>query len=253
MKVAVSGNTKLTYKGLQLLLSLGYEVAFLFGLPDEQLSSKVNSIDLTDFSEKHNIPLYKTNNWEDVLGYEAEIVISLGDSRYVPPFVLDKFKVIGNHGAVLPFVQGGASLVWGRMLDGNEWGVSLMELDKKIDNGKILKTRTFRYDADIDMNSFCEKSDDALIELLEDLLLHGADETQHKSSKIDVKVSKHIDSKVCVELLQFCLDNDLNVYLPPRTAEDGKIKNEWGDEFIDRFKKANDEPYPKYFYTANGQ
>ena len=44
MKVGVSGNTQQTYKGLQLLVSLGYDIAFIFGLPDEQLESKVNSI-----------------------------------------------------------------------------------------------------------------------------------------------------------------------------------------------------------------
>jgi len=64
MKVGVSGNTKQTYKGLQLLVSLGYEIVFIFGLPDEQLDGKVNSVNLTEFANQHNIPLYKTNNWE---------------------------------------------------------------------------------------------------------------------------------------------------------------------------------------------
>jgi hypothetical protein len=100
MKVGVSGNTQQTYKGLKLLVSLGYDIAFIFGLPDEQLESKVNSVNLTEFANHYNIPLYKTNNWEDVLSYEVDMVISLGDSRYVPPFIIEKFKVIGNHGAI---------------------------------------------------------------------------------------------------------------------------------------------------------
>ena len=47
MKVGVSGNTQQTYKGLQLLVSMGYDIAFIFGLPDEQLDGKVNSINLS--------------------------------------------------------------------------------------------------------------------------------------------------------------------------------------------------------------
>ena len=137
MKVGVSGNTKQTLKGLHLLISLGYEVVFIFGLPDEQLSGKVNSVDLTDFANEHNIHLIKTNNWEDALVYDVDKIISLGDSRYVPPFIIEKYKVIGNHGAILPNIQGGASLVWGRMLNNGVLGVSLMELDKKIDNGRM--------------------------------------------------------------------------------------------------------------------
>ena len=175
MKVGVSGNTKQTLKGLHLLISLGYEVVFIFGLPDEQLSGKVNSVDLTDFANEHNIHLIKTNNWEDALVYDVDKIISLGDSRYVPPFIIEKYKVIGNHGAILPNIQGGASLVWGRMLNNGVWGVSLMELDKKIDNGTILKTASFNYDVDCDMNTFCDKCDDLTIELLKDLLLNGPD------------------------------------------------------------------------------
>ena len=41
--------------------------------------------------------------------------------------------VIGNHGAVLPYVQGAASLVWGRMLNNGRWGVSLMELKEHLE------------------------------------------------------------------------------------------------------------------------
>lgn len=106
MKVGVSGNTKQTLKGLELLLSLGHEVVFIFGLPDEQLENKVNSVNLNEFAKSNNINLIKTNNWEDALQYDVEQIISLGDSRYVPPYIIEKFKVIGNHGAILPNVQG---------------------------------------------------------------------------------------------------------------------------------------------------
>jgi hypothetical protein len=62
MKIGVSGNTKQTYKGLHLLVSLGYEISFIFGLPDEQLEGKVNSVNLTEFANQYNIPLYKSTN-----------------------------------------------------------------------------------------------------------------------------------------------------------------------------------------------
>ena len=97
------------------------------------------------------------------------------------------------------------------------------------------------------MNSFCDKCDDLTVVLLGEFLQSATGVISYKSSKIDIKVSKHIDSKVGVELLQFCLDNNLNVYMPPRTSEDGEVKEMWGDDFIERFKKGNNSPYPKYF------
>lgn len=247
MRIGISGNTKQTLKGLELILSLGHEVPFIFGLPDSELQNKVNSVNLTQFAELNNIHLIKTNNWEDVLTYDVDVIVSLGDSRYVPPFIIEKYKVIGNHGAVLPNVQGGASLVWARMLNNGVWGVSLMELDKKIDNGTILKTGTFEYDSNLDMATFCERCDDLTIELLKDLLLNGPDKKEYRSSKIDIRVGKHIDSKLGTELLEWALKHNLNIYMPPRTKEDGLIKKEWGNEFISNFKIANNNPYPKYF------
>lgn len=246
MKIGISGNTKQTLKGLNLILSLGHEVAFIFGLPDEELADKVNSINLTQFASDNKIELLKSNDWKDVLSFEVDLIISLGDSRYVPPFIIEKYKVIGNHGAILPNVQGGASLVWGRMLNDGVWGVSLMELDKVIDNGTVLKRTSFKYDSSMDMKSFCEKCDDLTIELLKDLLINGPDNISG-SSKIHLRVSKHIDTKIGVEILKWALDNGLNIYMPSRTKEDGKIKLEWGEQFIERFKTANDFPYPKYF------
>tara|TARA_B110000211_G_scaffold163203_1_gene184327 strand:+ start:1243 stop:1986 length:744 start_codon:yes stop_codon:yes gene_type:complete len=247
MKIGVLGNTKLTLKGLTLLKSLGHQIQYVFGIPNEQLSSKVNSVSLDEFCNNSSIKLYKSSDWNDIIDIDVDMIISLGDSRYVPPMIVEKFTVIGNHGAVLPSIQGGASLVWGRMLDNGVWGVSIMELDKKIDNGTILKTRTFNYESNIDMNSFCDKCDDLTVVLLGEFLQSATDVISYKSSKIDIKVSKHIDSKVGVELLQFCLDNNLNVYMPPRTSEDGEVKEAWGDDFIERFKKGNNSPYPKYF------
>ena len=247
MKIGVLGNTKLTLKGLTLLKSLGHQIQYVFGIPNEQLSSKVNSVSLDEFCNNSSIKLYKSSDWNDIIDIDVDMIISLGDSRYVPPMIVEKFTVIGNHGAVLPSIQGGASLVWGRMLDNGVWGVSIMELDKKIDNGTILKTRTFNYESNIDMNSFCDKCDDLTVVLLGEFLQSATDVISYKSSKIDIKVSKHIDSKVGVELLQFCLDNNLNVYMPPRTSEDGEVKEMWGDDFIERFKKSNNSPYPKYF------
>jgi hypothetical protein len=35
--------------------------------------------------------------------------------------------------------------------------------------------------------------------------------------------------------------------MPPRAKEHGEVKKEWGAEFIEKFKKANNSPYPKYF------
>jgi methionyl-tRNA formyltransferase len=253
MRIGVIGNTKLTLKGIEMLISLGHEIIYVFGLPQENLKNKVNGVDLSNFCYSYfnyecqsSIKLYRSLDWDIIIDEEVDLIISLGDSRFVPEKIITKFKVIGNHGAILPSVQGGASLVWGRMLNNGEWGVSIMELDKKIDNGTILRTQSFTYDSHITMVDFTEKCDNITVEILKDFMTNMKEIKTYKSSNLNFRVTKHIDSKNGVKLLEFALQNDLNIYLPTRTPEDGKIKKEWGDKFINSFKKANNKPYPKY-------
>jgi methionyl-tRNA formyltransferase len=253
MRIGIIGNTKLTLKGIEMLISLGHEIVYVFGLPDENLKNKVNGVDLSPFCIAYfnyecqsSIKLHKSLDWDVIINENVDLIISLGDSRFVPEKITNKFKVIGNHGAVLPYVQGGASLVWGRMLNNGEWGVSIMELDKKIDNGTILRTKSFQYKPDITMIDFTEKCDDITVEILKDFMGNMKQIDTHKPSKLDFRVNKHIDSKKGIKLLKFALHNNLNIYLPTRNLEDSKIKKEWDDTFISSFKRANNEPYPKY-------
>ena len=175
-------------------------------------------------------------------------IICLGDSRIIPIEVLNRHKVIGNHGAILPYVQGGASLVWGRMLNTGMWGISIMELEKTVDSGKILNTKHFVYNRNCSMQTFVNKADDATIEALFEYLNGSA--TQSENSKWHFRVAKKTDAEIVINILQECLIAKKNIYLPPRTPQESEIKNHWRPEFVKNFKKANSDPYPKCFYKT---
>lgn len=244
MRIAVIGNTKQTIKGLYRLVKEGHEVIYVFGLPEENIKNKVNFVSLSDFCLEHNIMLDSSSDWKNLLDLELDLVICLGDSRIVPESVLVKHKVIGNHGAVLPHVQGGASYVWGRMLNTGKWGISIMELDKVVDAGKILVTKEFLYEPNCSMEEFCDIADSLTIEALFEYL--NGDYEPRENSKWNVKIARHTDSKFVVDILRETLDNGSNIYLPPRRPVDSNIKYEWGDRFIESFKKANNFPYPRW-------
>jgi len=244
MKIAVTGNTKQTKIGLERLVEEGYEVNYVFGLPEDKAANKVNFVSLGDFCSKHNISLDTSNNWDNLLDLELDLVICLGDSRIVPTRVLIKHKVIGNHGAVLPHVQGGASYVWGRMLNTGKWGISIMELDEVVDAGKILVTKEFSYKLNCSMEDFCDTADNLTIEALFEYLNEDCEPSEN--SKWNVKIARHTDSKFVVDVLSKTLENGLNIYLPPRRPVDSSVKSEWGDDFVKSFKKANNSPYPRW-------
>jgi len=248
-KIAFIGNTKLTLKAMmETNVSLGLKTVAVFGLSNGEQNEKTNFVRLDNYCLSHNIKLFETTNWQEFGSFckkaGADLIITMGDSRIVPEEIISSFNVIGNHGAVLPHVQGGASLVWGRMLNSGEWGISIMEIDKKVDAGKILKIKKFKYDNNYSEYEFTEKCDDMTVEALIEVLSN--DYNEMPNSKWDVRVAKYSDSFKAVNILEYCLKNNLNIYLPPRTIEDSKVKKEWPLKFIDIFKKANNDPYPKW-------
>jgi methionyl-tRNA formyltransferase len=245
MKIAVVGNTKQTLKGLSRLIEEKYNVVYVHGLSSEKAKSKVNSVCLREFCNTHNIVLDKSNDWNNLLNLEVDLIICLGDSRIVPSKVLSKQNVIGNHGAILPFVQGGASYVWGRMLNTGKWGVSIMELGEIVDSGKILATKEFLYEPDCNMEVFCDAADNATVELLFEYL--DGKHTPTENSKWNVKIARHTDTKFVTDMLRCTLEEGKNIYLPPRRPIDSILKDGWGEKFTKLFKIANNKPYPRWY------
>ena len=249
IKLAFTGSTKLTLEAMKQITRLnGFKIIGLFGLSDDRLSGKVNSVRMDKFCTENSIVLNKTENWDSFYAFctenNVDLIITLGDSRIVPKKIVNNFEVIGNHGAILPDVQGGASLVWGRMLNNGIWGVSIMRIGEKVDSGEILKKRTFSYTDTTTEAEFVEMSDSMAIELLLEVLQGNPEPQQNK--KWDVRIAKHTDSHKVKEILEYCLANNLSVYLPPRTPEDGLVKNHWPENFKTFFKVANHNPYPKW-------
>lgn len=248
-KIAITGNTKLTLKSMKMITNLNdFKILYVFGLPDNKLESKVNSVKLNDFCEQNSIMLDKTNDWQNCLNFcevnEIDLIVTLGDSRIVPKTITSRFQVIGNHGAILPNVQGGASLVWGRMLESYKWGISIMRIEGRVDSGEILKTKEFEYNSSTTEHDFVREADSLTVDALREVLLGENEPKENKHW--DVRISKHTDSYKVYQIFQYCAQNNLNIYLPPRTPQDGIVKEEWPEDFKTKFKKACNKPYPKW-------
>ena len=189
MRIGIIGNTSLTQKGIDTILDMGFSIPYVFCIP-EFSNYKANYKDLSSSSYS----VINSGCFLDIENIPVDLIVSLGDSRIIPKFILDKHKVIGNHGALLPYIQGGASLFWGRILNSGRWGVSLQETGEKLDQGKILRTVSFEYDTNMSMEDFVDLCDNYTVGLLELYLLGGSDDVIYPSSKVDVRVCKEVDS-----------------------------------------------------------
>ncbi len=248
-KLAFTGGTKLTLKCMEEILKLdNFKIVGIFGLSEEKKKGKVNSTNLDGFCEANNIILNKSEDWKSFHSFchqqGIDMIITLGDSRIVPKDIVDDFEVIGNHGAILPYVQGGASLVWGRMLNTGSWGISIMRIEKKVDSGQILKTKEFSYTPYTTEAGFVRIADQLTLEALLEVLNGEFEPLNNK--KWDIRISKNTDSLNVCEIYEYCVKNNLCVYLPPRTPADGLVKQEWPEDFKKSFKIANNVPYPNW-------
>ena len=248
-KIAITGNTLLTLKCMKKILQLSnYKIICVFGLPNNKLKTKTNSIDLKPFCDDNNIVLIQSDDWDEFYDFckieKIDKVITLGDSRIIRKNIVNSFDTIGNHGAVLPDVQGGASLVWGRMLNTGRWGISIMKIGEKVDSGDILKVKRFSYSSDTTELQFTTLADDLTADALVEVL--RGNYLVMKNKRWSVRVAKHTDSHSAIKILKFCKNNNLPIYLPSRTPDDGYVIDSWPREFIDVFKIANNAPYPKW-------
>ena len=126
---------------------------------------------MENYCIRNKILFDESENWENLYDFckknGVDKIITLGDSRIVPQKIASSFYVIGNHGALLPQVKGGASLVWGRMLGSGEWGISIMQIDKEIDGGIILNLKKFHYGDSCTEKEFVKADDLTVAALIE--------------------------------------------------------------------------------------
>ena len=91
---------------------------------------------------------------------------------------------------------------------------------------------------------FTEKCDDLTVDALIEVL--NNDYNPIDNAKWQLKIAKHTDSQDVINIFKYCIDNNINIYLPPRTPDDAIVKNKWSDSFKKIFKIANNKPYPRW-------
>ena len=252
-KVAVVGNTKLTELALRECLIPHMEVVALFSLNKDDTKNKTNGVDLSSFCDKHDIFHLDNGDWDNFnslcIRGGVRTIFVLGDSRIIPKRVINNFPlIIGNHGAILPDVKGGASLVWGRMINNGQWGVSLFKIQEGVDTGPIFSRKSFEYN-DISMDEFVTLADKITVDLLKEIchkLINNIPLKKIENQPWSIKIAKHTDSQQVCKIADHCLNNEISVYLPPRNLLDSYLREEWGSTFKENFKAANNIPYPKW-------
>lgn len=125
-----------------------YEVVGVVSQPDKRVGRKQVLVNtpIKEVALKHNIlvlqPEKIREDYEDILKLNPDIIVTCAYGQIIPSAILDypKLGCINVHASLLPKLRGGAP-IHKAIIDGySKTGITIMYMDKKMDNGDIIST-----------------------------------------------------------------------------------------------------------------
>lgn len=142
MKVIFLGTPSFS-TGILEMLNKYYEVVLVVTKADSLgKHNKITESPVKIKAKELNLPIFQPqvlkDDYEPLLNTGAEILITAAYGQFIPSFLLNKFKYkINVHASLLPKRRGGAP-IQRALIEGDEvTGISIMQMEKKMDAGVI--------------------------------------------------------------------------------------------------------------------
>lgn len=85
-------------------------------------------------------PISVKNDYQRILDVNADVMVTAAYGQFIPEALLNSFKeCINVHGSLLPKHRGGAPIQRAIINGDKETGISIMQMVKKMDSGKVYK------------------------------------------------------------------------------------------------------------------
>lgn len=177
-----------------------------------------------DNSMQDEALLRARNNWH------PDACLVVGWYHMIPKTWRDLAPAYGLHASLLPDYRGGAPLVWAMINGETETGITLFQMDSRVDTGPIVGQLSEPIFPDDTIATLYERIEYQGWELITQYLPQLANGKE--------KVYKQDDTK--------------RRLMPQRCPEDGQIDWSRDAEYIDRFVRAQTRPYPGAYSTLEG-
>lgn len=156
-----------------------YEVVMVVSQPNRE-KKKGNLIDtpVASLAKELNLKLIQPekiiDSFEEIKNAQADVLVTAAYGQYISSKILSLFKkTINVHGSLLPYHRGGAP-IQRSIMEGDEYtGVTIMEMAKKLDAGKIYSKKEYKIEEDDNSSTVFEKLSiigrDLLMSSIEDI------------------------------------------------------------------------------------
>lgn len=148
MKIVFMGTPSFSVPVLESLYNNSeYEIVGVVSQPDKKIGRKqlITPSPISDFALSKNLNLLRIENikkdYSEVLSLKPDIIITCAYGQIIPEEVLNypEYGCINIHASLLPKYRGGAPIQRAIINGDSKTGITIMYMDKLMDNGDIIK------------------------------------------------------------------------------------------------------------------
>lgn len=210
MRIVFFGSPASALPSLKKLLESNHSIEFIITQPDKPFGrgKKVSPSPVKKIALDQNIPVYQPEKirkdaeaLEKIKKIQPDLNVVVAYGQIIPSSIiyLPKYNSINVHFSLLPKYRGASPVRWAILKGERKTGITIFELNEKMDEGDILTQEEFEI-----------LPDEGAVELEARLALKGAELLAETIAKIDeIKPRKQ--------------DHSIATYAPLIKKEDGRI------------------------------
>ena len=178
IKILFMGTPEIASNLLEKLLLCGYNIVGVVSQPDRPVGRKhvIMPTPTKEIASKFGIPCYQPERirkeFDFVKDIKPDLILTIAYGQIIPQALIDipQYGCLNLHGSLLPKYRGAAPIQYALINNDKITGMSLMEMNDKMDEGKVYATNIIDIEEDDNATSLFNKMGDAAFELVNDCL-----------------------------------------------------------------------------------
>ncbi|MFG3308870.1 methionyl-tRNA formyltransferase [Streptomyces wuyuanensis] len=240
MRVIMFGYQTWGHRTLQALLDSEHEIPLVVTHPkSDHAYERIWSDSVADLAEKHGVPVLLRNRPDDaellqaVARVEPDLIVANNWRTWLPPDIFDlpPHGTLNVHDSLLPAYAGFSPLIWALINGEKEVGVTAHRMNAELDMGDVLLQKSVPVGPTDTATDLFHRTVDLIGPLVADSLAL-------------------ISSGKAVWTPQ---DTARSSFFHKRSPEDSRIDWTWPADVLERFVRAQSDPYPNAFTHHRGR
>ncbi|MGI6644238.1 MAG: methionyl-tRNA formyltransferase [Bacilli bacterium] len=173
IRIAYLGTPEMSAKLLEGLIENGFNIVAVVAQIDKPVGRKriLMPVPTKAVAQKHNIPVYQPRKIREDYSFLEEVkpdlILCFAYGQIIPDEVINypKYGCLNFHGSLLPKYRGASPIQYALMNNDEVTGVTLMEMVKEMDAGKMYAKEVIKIEKDDNYLTLSEKMISASLKL----------------------------------------------------------------------------------------